>query len=253
MNRNLTLIQVFGLLFLASLAGCSGDGDTSTPPPASSPAASAEGLWNGTTNTGRTVTGVVLDDGGYWFLYSVVGNSSIIAGVIQGDSSSSNGILTSSNATDFSVERATPILNPTVEGNYTVKKSLSGTISYQNTKDTFTTTYDSDYDLTPDVNTVVGTYIGPVAVNETATVAVSPAGGISGTSSTGCTFIGSFSPRTNGNAFDVAITFGGQPACGNGSDTVRGVGLYDIANKRLYSAALNTAKSNGFVFIGTKQ
>jgi hypothetical protein len=57
----------------------------------------------------------------------------------------------------------------------------------------------------------------------------------------------------SGNVFDVTITFAGQPACSNGSDTVRGVGFYDAGTKRLYSAAFNPARTNGFVFIGTKQ
>ncbi|MDR4469058.1 MAG: hypothetical protein MRJ68_12315, partial [Nitrospira sp.] len=88
MNRKRKQIPVFGLLVLTSLAGCSSDGDTSIAPPAPSQATSAEGIWTGTTSTGRTVTGVVLDNEVYWFLYSVVGNPSIIAGVVQGESSS---------------------------------------------------------------------------------------------------------------------------------------------------------------------
>jgi hypothetical protein len=77
---------VLGLLFLVSLSSCSGGGDAPAPAPTTPSTASAEGLWFGTTNTNpsRTVTGVVLDNGVYWFLYSVAGDPSIIAGVVQG-------------------------------------------------------------------------------------------------------------------------------------------------------------------------
>ncbi|MBX3333330.1 MAG: hypothetical protein KF876_04355 [Nitrospira sp.] len=253
MNRKRKQIPVFGLLVLTSLAGCSSDGDTSIAPPAPSQATSAEGIWTGTTSTGRTVTGVVLDNGVYWFLYSVVGNPSIIAGVVQGESSSQNGTFTSSNVTDFSIERATPILNPTVDGSYMMKQSLNGTISYQATQDTFATTYNSEYELTPDLNTIAGNYTGPVALNETVDVTVSAAGNIIGQSSATpqCTFNGLFKPRARGNVFDVTITFGPQDTCSNKNATVTGVGF--VYAGKLYSAALNDAKTNGVVFIGTKQ
>ncbi len=240
-----------GVFLVTCLSACGSDGDTPSAPSPTLSTTSAEGLWNGTTDTGRTVAGLVLDDGVYWVLYSTVGNPSTVPGLIQGDSNSKNGVFSSTNAKDLSL--GTGILDATINGNYTAKQSLDGTIAYQaGGQIKFTTTYNSDYDLPPDVNAVSGIYTGPVAVNETVNVMVTSAGGISGSSSTGCTFTGSFSPRAQGSAFDVTMTFGGQPACLNGSDTVRGVGFYDAGAKRLYSAALNDTRTKGFVFIGTK-
>jgi hypothetical protein len=244
---------ILGLLLLVGLSACSGGSDTSPPSPAPVPAASAEGLWTGTTNTNRTVTGVVLEDSVYWVLYSAVNDSLTVAGLIQGDSSSQNGVFASSNAKDVNVE-GQGTRNATINGRYTMKQSLNGTIFYpNNVQDTFTTAYDSDYELVPDINAVVGTYSGSVAVNETAEVIVSLTGAVSGMSNTGCTFTGSFSPRTHGNVFDVTVTFGGQATCSNGTDTVNGIGFYDAGARRLYSAALNSTKTNGSVFIGTKR
>ncbi len=237
-----------GVFLVTCLSACGSESDTPSLPLPTLPTTSAEGLWTGTTNTNRTVAGLVLDNGTYWFLYSEV---STPAGLIQGDSSSLNGAFASSNAKDANLQ--TGVLDATINGNYTAKQSLDGTIAYQaGGQIKFTTTYNSDYDLPPDVNAVSGIYTGPVAVNETVNVTVTSAGGISGSSSTGCTFTGSFSPRAQGSAFDVTMTFGGQPACLNGSDTVRGVGFYDAGAKRLYSAALNDTRTKGFVFIGTK-
>ncbi|MBH0203646.1 MAG: hypothetical protein HP496_15430 [Nitrospira sp.] len=253
MYRKRMVIPVFGLVLLQYLSACSGAGDTAPPSPAPLPTASAEGLWTGTTDTNRTIAGLVLDNGVYWILYSVVGNPSTVAGLVQGDSSLQNGVLTSSNAKDFNFE-AGEILDATINGSHTTKQSLTGTLAYvvgrQSTS--FTTAYDSAYDLIPDMNAIAGTYIGPVTTTEDVTVQVSSNGDISGKSTTGCTFTGSFSPRTHGNVYDVTIAFGPQDACSNKSSTVRGVGFYDAEAKRLTSAALNGTRTNGFIFIGTK-
>jgi hypothetical protein len=180
-------------------------------------------------------------------------NPSIIAGVVQGNSSSQNGAFTSSNARDFNLQSG--ILEATINGSYAMKQNLNGTTSYDNNtqpQETFTTTYDSDYELTPDMNAVAGTYTGFVTANEAVTVIVSTNGAISGNSNTGCTFSGSFSPRTHGNVFDVTITFDGQQGCTIGTETVNGIGFYDAGTKQLRSAALNGNRTDGFVFIGTK-
>ncbi len=244
--------HVLSVLLLLSLSACSGGGDTPTPSPTPLPAAAAEGFWTGTTDTNRTIAGVVLDDGVYWVLYSGIGDPSVVAGLIQGDSTSQHGVFTSSNAMDFNLE-GQPIRQAAVSGSYVMKQSLNGTIVYQiGGQSTFSTTYDSDYELTPDMNAVAGTYTGSVTANESVTVVLTSNGGISGSSSTGCTFTGTFSPRTHGNVFNIAVTFGGQAACSNGTDTVNGIGFYDAGTKTLTGAALNSTRTNGFVLIGTK-
>lgn len=241
---------ILGLLLVVSLSACGGDGDTPTPPPAIA-SATSEGHWTGTTDTNRTVKALVLDDGVYWALYSDASNPSIIAGVIQGDSSSQNGAFTSSNARDFNLQ--TGILEALINGSYAMKQNLNGTIVYQaGGQSTFTMTYNSDYDLTPDMNAVAGTYTGFVTATETVTVVVSTTRTISGSSSTGCIFTGSFSPRAYGNVYDVTVTFGNQAGCSNRNETVTGIAFYEASAKRLLSAALNSTRTDGFVFIGTK-
>ena len=101
------------------------------------------------------------------------------------------------------------------------------------------------------MNLVAGNYAGLRADNQTVSVTLDSVGTVSGSFTDGCTFAGSFSPRTKGNAFNVTVTFGGG-ACSNGTDTVNGVAFYDAATQRLYSAALNRARTNGFIFIGMK-
>lgn len=247
--------RAFVLCFVIFLSACSGGGDSSSPPPSSTPpvasATSPEGLWNGTTSTGRSFGGLILDDGSYWFLYSVIGSPNVVAGVVQGNETSQNGSFTSSDAKDFNLE-GLGVLNATLVGTYVMKQTLNGTIAYQiGQQATFTGVYDANYELTPDMNAVAGTYSGMTPTNETVTVTLTAAGEISGSSSSGCSFLGSFVPRANGNVFNVVVTFGGG-VCANGTNTVKGVAHFDAATNILRSAALDSSRTNGFLFIGSK-
>lgn len=87
-----------GLVACGSLASCFNSGfvsvacgggyghDFSSLP--QSTATSAEGRWTGATLTGRTVAGLVLEDGSYWVFYTVRGNPNILAGLVHGTGTS---------------------------------------------------------------------------------------------------------------------------------------------------------------------
>jgi len=250
-KRTTTFSRLIGIGFLSGLVACSNGGSDSNSNTPSPTATSAEGLWKGTPSTSRTVGGVVLDDGSYWFLYTAIGNPNVAAGLIQGNGTSQLGSFTSSNTKDFNLEGA-GIRDATITGSYVQKNSLNGTITYSNgSTGSFTSTYNADYELAPNMNLIVGAYTGPIADGQTVTVTAASAGTLSGNSTDGCTFTGSFGPRTKGNVFNVTVTFGGG-ACSNGTDTVSGIAFFDAATQRLYSAALNSARTNGFLFIGMK-
>lgn len=229
--------------------GYGGNDHSSMPQPT---APSAEGLWTGITPTGRTVGGLVLDDASYWVFYTARDNPSVLAGLVQGTGTSHSGTFGSSNTRDFNLEGA-GIHAATMSGTYVQKKSFNGTIAYFNgDTESFTTTYDADSESAPKLNQVAGNYDGLRADNQTVTVTVDSAGTFSGHSINGCTFAGTFSPRAKGNAFHTSLTFGGG-ACRYGAVTITGVAFYDPPTNRLYTAALNSARTSSFVFIGTKQ
>lgn len=239
------------------VAGCGGGGgggssDSGSTP---APATSAEGLWVGSTDNDRAVTGLVLDDSTYWVLYSIMGNSAIIGGAVQGSGTSQNGSFTSVNGRDFNLE-GLGASDVTVNASYVMEQTFSGTIEYAGTGEqiTFTSSYDSDYELTPSLAAISGTYSGAASTSggtESATVTVSDSGAISGSGASGCSFTGSASPRAQGNVYNLSVTFGGG-VCANGTSTVTGVAYFDAETKQLRSAALNSAKTDGFIYVGTK-
>ncbi|MEO8341989.1 MAG: hypothetical protein ABI604_20205, partial [Nitrospirota bacterium] len=136
-------ITVLGLAIALSASGC-GD-QTTDQTPTLTPTNTAEGLWSGTTNTNRTLTSAVLDDGTHYFFYSAVAVPNQIAGVIQGNSTSNNGGFISSNTKDFGI--GVPVLDTTISGNSAARQFLNGSIAYSGAGTvTFTSSYNTAYD-----------------------------------------------------------------------------------------------------------
>lgn len=257
---------LLSLSFTALLAACSsgGEGETpSTPPPA---ATSAEGLWTGTSDDGRTVSGVVLDDDTYWFLYSAVGNPLHVGGALQGKGSAHQSTFTSSIGTDFNREGFGP-LDVTVTARYVMRQSFNGTVTYppspalpNGAQTTFTSTFNAAYDATPNVDLLVGTYTSletdQFGFSRTRTITVSPSGSITGTEITEtqvltCSYTGALSPRAKGNVYEISITPAGFRC---GGDLLTGIAVFDAATNRLYIVTINSiTRVFAFLFLGTKQ
>lgn len=250
----LRLVSILGIAIALTMGGC-GSGSESNP--AATPAAtptSAEGLWSGTTNTNRTIAGVILDDGTYYVLYSVTANPNLIAGVVQGNGTSSNGSFTSANARDFNLE-GLGVLSATISGSYTARQALSGTITYGGAgSSTFTSTFSPAYDTTPSLAILAGTYTGQAGSSagvQSAALTIASNGVFSGVEASGCSFTGIATPRVHGNIFDHRVTFGGAPCLFAGS-TLVGIAYFDVPNSRLYAAAPTDNRTDGVIFSGTK-
>jgi hypothetical protein len=242
--------RVLGAALACLLASCGGGGDS--PPPA---AESAQGLWIGTTNTNRAVNGLVLSDGTYYVLYSPVGagNTTAIAGVVQGNGAVRGSTFSSSNARDFNLETLA-VVSCSVSAGVVTKQSLNGSISCGPAGGaSFTSTYDVAYEARPSLAAVAGTFTGQVGSSagvQNATVTVSAAGVISGTSG-GCAVSGTAAPRTDANAFNVTITYGPLP-CLFANQTFTGIAFFNAPAKRLYAAAPNASRTDGVLFVGVK-
>jgi hypothetical protein len=215
-------------------------------------ATSAEGRWTGRTPTDRSVAGLVLEDGSYWLFYTAKDQPNILAGLVQGTSTSHSGSFGSSNTRDFNLEGA-DICAAAMRGSYVPNQSFLATIAYV-TGDTesFTSTYDVDSEPAPNLNLVAGTYAGLRVDNHQVTVTVDSIGTLSGHALDGCTVVGTLSPWGKGNVFHTSVTFEGG-ACRQGTEALTGVAFYNAASNRLYSAGLNKARTTSFLFLGMKQ
>ncbi len=120
------MFNAFAMSSLLALTACGGGGRGGT---ASVPAASTEGLWNGDGSTFRSVTAIVLDNASYWLRHSVPHVSAVVAGFIQGSSSSLNGSFPSSGGVDFNLE-GEGINNVTLAASHVVRQSFNGSVCY---------------------------------------------------------------------------------------------------------------------------
>ncbi|MCC6139711.1 MAG: hypothetical protein IT389_03745 [Nitrospira sp.] len=236
-----------GLALLLSLSGCGEQ--TPTVPSATS----AEGLWTGTTITSRTVTAAVLEDGASYFFYSLPANPNQIAGVLQGLGLSDKGGFTSSHAKDFGIG-LTP-LDTAISATYAARQFLNGSFTDSGAGTVaFTSTYNIAYETTPSVASLAGVYLGQAGSSggvQSATVTATVDGMFTGTEQNGCTFSGKATARSHGNVFDQSVTFGGPPCFFAGS-TFQGIVYFDIATRRLYTAAPNSPRTDAAIFFGTK-
>lgn len=243
----------FCALSLAILAACGGGGDSGGGSGGGGSAGPAAGVWNGTTTTSRTVTGIVLGDGTYYVFYSQAGFPNTIAGVVQGTGSAGSSSFTSTNARDFNLE-GLGVSSAGVTAVATAKQSLNGSILYTGgTVTTFNSTYNVAYETQPTLAALAGTYTGSVALSVgtlAAAVTVAANGTLSSTAS-GCTIGGSATPRTDGNAYNVTINFGAAP-CPFPNQSYSGLAYLDAASKRLYAAAPNAGRTDGVLFVGNK-
>jgi hypothetical protein len=240
---------LLGIVIVLSASGCG------SQTPASTPTNTAEGLWAGTTDTNRTLTTAVLDDGTYYFFYSVAANPNQIGGVIQGTGISNNGSFTSPNTKDFGI--GVTELDATLSTTYVARQAFNGSIIYSAAgmgTVTFTSSYNTAYDTQQTVASLAGAYTGQAGSSggiQTANVTVAADGTFTGTEQSGCTFTGGATLRTRGAVFDQSITFGGPPCFFAGS-TLQGIVYFDIPTRRLYMATPNSSRTDSGIFFGTK-
>lgn len=234
------------VMFIGLLSACGGGGGGSSSPGA---AQSAEGLWQGNTSTGNSVTVAVLETGELWALVS---SSSGVVGFING-SSNVSGSAVSGNETSYNL----------VSHTYGAQ-SFSGTVSTKNTMAlsgpdwAFNATYQSGYDQAPaGLAAMAGTYSGWLAsvsgtFSPSSVVSISSTGQITSPGAP-CSATGSVTPRASGkNVYNFTIGFTGA-SCTATSTTLSGIAAYNNTSGVLVVLALNPGKTDGLVYSATKQ
>lgn len=249
------------LLIAALVSGCGGergaeDGTGATPSPTPTPETPtniAQGLWEGSTSTGRGIFGLVVSDGSYYVLYSPVGDPTTIGGVILGTGSTSGGTFRSTNGKDFNLEGLSPS-DATVSATATSKTSFNGSVAYGSTTVTFATEYINDYETKATLASITGNFVGESAIAGTvqnSTVSISSSGTLLGNAE-GCEFNGSVTPRTDGNAYNVTIAFSTPGACLYAGLQFSGLAYFDAQSGVLHAVMPHPARTDVVLFIGTR-
>ena len=235
-----------GALLAALLAGCGG-GDEAP--------ASATNVWWGTTASGRDLGGVTLPDGSYYQLYSSTTDANTVGGAIQGTATITGESFASSDALDFSAEGAG--IRPSTVAALLKSGSLAGTVTTTATGATLsfqTRTYDPGWGASvPSLQRLAGSYNGTAGFAlgvRPAVFTVTESGAVTSTIN-GCAITGTAKPRTDGNAYDLNIAFGGAP-CALPGLAFAGIAYIRIDNGRLYAVARNAATKQSVIFSGAK-
>ena len=179
-------------------------------------------------------------------------SGTLIVGALHGQTTSS-GTTLSGSGTAFDVANRSSSRG-TYSGTFTPKSTIR-----INSSDggVFSGTYDTEYDRPAVLSSVTGSFTGQGVSGNSAVqsipLSIAADGTVTALGTQGCSAAGSLVPRPSGkNIFNVSVTFTGTNcALGNGTVTT-GVGYYDMDTKRLLVLALNAAKTDGFIYIGSK-
>nr|WKF61843.1 hypothetical protein HUO10_006375 [Paraburkholderia busanensis] len=235
------------------LAGCGGggggdgDGKASASTPVTTPTAAGE--YNGVTSDNRVVDTIVLDTGAVYVQYGAVGQPNVYGGFVVGTTQSSAGALSGGSGIDYNLlGQGTNAV--TVTGTYSAKQSLDAAVTYGNgTKITTHQTYQTNFEQTPSLPSIAGTYRGTMLLSQggdASTFTIDSAGKVTGSATSGCTFTGTVAPHAQGNVFDMSVQFG-TTACAYPGQTATGIVM--LWSSTVVHAMLQTPSKVGVALI----
>lgn len=229
------------------LTACGGSSEA--PPPA--PATPA-GWWSGTTGGGQTARALVLSSGAYYLYYTASASDGTPAGLVYGQGSVSSSQFTDAQARHYRLSGNSTVIAG-LTATFTPQTRFDGSVSDGVGSFTWTATWDSANAGTPSTAAVTGTYTGvwaaqPVALPAVFTVASNGQFvGLTGT----CAFSGRLSPRSDVNAYDLAIGFSGFPCTSPNQDFI-GVAYYDATQRTLIGVSANTAQDSAALLVASR-
>ncbi len=191
---------------MAGGGGGLGDGSTQT-----TTKVTIDGFYAGQTDSGESVTGVILPDNSYFLLYSAANDPAVFAGAIFGQGTSQNGSFSSASAHDIKLDGHAQ--NVTLSASLDPKKSFNGTLAYpNNTSATFTSSYHAGGDSLPTLAALAGVYTGTIAIPgnaEPLTLTVASDGSMNGPLLCDCNLSAVAQPSGTSNTYSVMIDFAG--------------------------------------------
>jgi len=245
--------KLFALTIPFFLFACGGGGGDSSSSATTN--VSAAGTWQGIASSGYVGDLIVLPDNRFYNIYGVgtVGGGLVVAGFDYGSGSISGSNL-SGPFTEYSYNGNA--YTGSITANVVANTSIIGSSSYANgNKGTYSFYPLSQYTYnTPAVlSTITGSWSGTLLTGPSATILISSAGAIAGTSS-GCVFSGTVSPDPSVNYFNVSITFG-SGGCALPGQTVSGIAINyktNVGTTQLVVALTNSANTIGTAFFAQR-
>ncbi len=245
---------VASVTLVGALAACGGGGDSGTTGP------TAEGVYGGTL-TGSTSTAfqlLVLENGEFWAMYGTRTSTFFgVAGFIQGSGTSNNGSFTSSNTKDFGF---VPARAGSTTATYdAAAKTISGSVTASGGSVGFSggpipgSLY--NYNNPATLSTITGSWTTSTLTGESVAINIASNGSFAASSSAGCNFSGTVTPRASGkNVFNVSLTFGAAP-CALAGQPATGIAVaYPLANgqTQLLVAVVDSGRTAGTAAFGTR-
>ena len=232
---------VASLVAVAALASCGG-GDPYA------------GLWTGSMSPGRSVTGLVLEDGSYYLLYSRPNDPAVLAGLVRGTADFASARITSDDARDYNWEvfRWPPLPGKATTLSAKIGGGSGGVNGAVNQK-TFSVKPVPDSHLEPRLEDLAGSYMGTVVFAggpRKMTFVVAPNGQVT-TGIDGCSITGNVVPRVDVNGYDLTMTFGGLPCAFPGA-RFSGVAFFGEGERQLHAAVINPLYQQAIGFIGAR-
>lgn len=201
------LMLAFAASALLVAAGCGGSSE-----PRRLDTWEAEGLWAGTTSSGGTLDGVILDTGEYWLIYGFRG---VARSVVHGSGFFTRGAqFRSDDATDYFFGFDRPFfssLAATVQPAF----AINGELFLADQLEGFGLAYVPDYRLPADPRAIVGRWLGSASTLLSAgdfVIDIDASGSFTASLAGGCAYGGRILPNRGGrNVFDIAMA--SLPSC----------------------------------------
>jgi len=230
------VVMMFAMFLLGGCGGSGGDWVES----------GIQGFWSGSQGTGTSST-IVLASGETWMVS--LDSSNVITSFAHLQTLTSAASFSSS-GTQYLLQTGTTE-TASVAGTYKNKASISGTSTAPSGSASLNLTYNPRYESTAQVADAVGSWTGTFGgASSSRTIIVAATGTLTGTSTTGCGYMGTLLPRNSDPAvFDVNFT----ETCVVGTPKVfSGIATVNEAKTALFITAATSDKTGGAIFVGTK-
>ena len=245
------LILSLLMVFVLTACGGGGGGSSSPSPSPSTPAAAvdARGLYNGQSSNGAQFTALITSDKIYAVIFDP-NNPSIPADIGVGNYTVSGNNISADGLVYFNYNDGFGAVDLSASVN--AGSSLNGNITLNGSQVSFTSSYDSSYDLNASINEINGRSTGLTASQnygyESAILNVSEIGEFSGLSYSGCQAAGTITASQDGNFYNNQVSVSN---CGSLSgQSLSGVSLYNEDTNILYTIVVNNNQTGGFIYWG---